>query len=227
MTLMSERKWLEAMDVIEALVKPATAVGGDPLLSALKQLCEAKLGTVTKPAASAQQAGKAGARHPAQHLASACAADAAAAAQPQNGSLQAVQQARAQAARATAEALAFLLHPQAAEHAALQPLAFEVLQAHGPTLSKSAASAAAASGSASAGGTSAVNAAWRKRAEKSPALKELLELTGLAPVKKEMFSLADQVWACTRQASTCISAFLNCKALPCVRFAVRLCCVCT
>lgn len=156
------------------------------------------------------------AKHPLQHLAAALTYSAQAAvtssvsSKPGRGinavGLRAQQRA---SARAAGEALAFLLHP--AVYAtitdssssggssklpdALSHLALQLLSEQGK---------AAFSTAVGAGGTATAAAAgsWEQRAEgsKSKALQELVKLTGLDPVKREMFNLADQVRCCSARS---------------------------
>jgi hypothetical protein len=102
---------------------------------------------------------------------------------------------RAGDAAAVGHAVAFLLHPAtAAGHlpAALGEEAWQVIAARGRAVANPGPVVTA---SIVAGGRDggAVSRAWEDRAKTSKALTQLLDLTGMKPVKKQLFSLADQV----------------------------------
>lgn len=139
-------------------------------------------------------ADRGGLKHPAQHLASALALD-------QQGEVEAgkdrVALARRGAtnAQAAGEALAFLMHPAAAQLP--QPLharALALLSKCAATLGDYRAAAAAVNGGTAAEGALArKQGAWERRAEKTASFKKVLALTGLAPVKQALAELADKV----------------------------------
>lgn len=140
---------------------------------------------------------------------------------------------RAADARAAGNALAFLMHP-AVYAAAVQPAASQsapaavavprclveealaVVAARG----KSAFSSTSASPlltEASSGGKAGGKQALQERAGNSKVLQEVLELTGLEPVKEAMLNLADQVCtaACTWGLYHCMALWQSIKVLPC------------
>lgn len=101
---------------------------------------------------------------------------------------------RAADARAVGQALAFLLHPDTASGAmpkALVEEATDLLRARAPGLTSPLPSALAPLGASGSGG--GVPQAWKERAQKSKALAELIELVGLQAVKKQLFSMVDEV----------------------------------
>lgn len=141
--------------------------------------------------------------HPAQHLALAITS---AAPSTQAGSMTALRQQQVADSLAVGHALAFLLHPATREGhmpSSLVDDAWKLLSSKAsvwasPGLATAAGSSAAAvsASGASSNSRTTVRKAWEERAKKVPSLKKLLELTGLASVKEEMFSLADQVGVC-------------------------------
>ncbi|KAJ9507979.1 hypothetical protein QJQ45_021314 [Haematococcus lacustris] len=170
----------------------------DIVLAACIALCKAKLGLTLPPAPRslvrlpdmASSGGKPDSAwpDPLQHLNKAVSA-AAQAKSGQGGR----QQPGQSAAVVVGEALACLLHPgtPAWLPAPLQQLAQGMLSEHAATF---AATGPMLSGPApGAGQPGEVPAGWLKRAKTSQALSKLLQLTGLEPVKREMFNLADQV----------------------------------
>ena len=134
-------------------------------------------------------------QHPAQHLASALVLD-------QRGEVEAgkdqVALARrgASNAQAAGEALAFLLHPAAAQlpqplHARALALLSKCTAVLGDY--RAAAAVGAGNGGAAAAESARKQSAWERRAEKTTSFKKVLALTGLAPVKQALAELADKV----------------------------------
>lgn len=171
------------MEFLQAAAKqPAAAQQSpDPTVQAFIALCSIKLGL--QPNAELVQVPAAAATHPVQHLANALSPPA---------SQQRGQQRTAADTRAAGEALAFLLHPSTAGlPQLLTDEAQAVLKAKSAALASSGPQAVAAGSNAGAG--SQQYAAWEERAKRSEALTKLLGLTGMQPVKKDLFSLAAQV----------------------------------
>lgn len=146
-------------------------------------------------------------------------------------------------AQAAGESLAFLLHPAvfktgststsstsndgsspaAGLPASLVDLALQLLTVQGKAaFSVSSTGLSSALGAAGAAPTAAAGVGlggWEQRAgdSKSKALQGLVKLTGLDPVKKEMFNLADQVrrYALWREISrTAAAAIVTCVQQP-------------
>ncbi|KAJ9508188.1 hypothetical protein QJQ45_021542, partial [Haematococcus lacustris] len=176
----------------------SSSKSGDVVVAACIALCKAKLGFVSPPAPRvlvhvpdmASSGGKPDSAwpDPLQHLSKAVSA-AAQAKSGQGGR----QQPGQSAAVVVGEALACLLHPgtPAWLPAPLQQLAQGLLLEHAASF---AATGPMLSGPApGAGQPREVPAGWLQRAKTSQALSKLLQLTGLEPVKREMFNLADQV----------------------------------
>ncbi|KAL6755286.1 hypothetical protein V8C86DRAFT_232476 [Haematococcus lacustris] len=168
------------------------------IMAACITLCKAKLGLTLPPAPRslvrlpdmASSGGKPDSAwpDPLQHLSKAVSA-AAQAKSGQGGR----QQPGQSAAVVVGEALACLLHPgtPAWLPAPLQQLAQGLLSEQAATF---AATGPMLSGPAPAAGQPGeVPAGWLKQAKTSQALSKLLQLTGLEPVKREMFNLADHV----------------------------------
>lgn len=138
-------------------------------------------------------------QHPAQHLADALSLNRRAE-QEAGRDLNVLTRRGADNARAAGEALAFLLHPVAAQlPRSLTDRAFKVLSKCAALLGeyRNAATVSSASGDGSSLLSKKV-AAWERRGEKTPSFKKLLALTGLAPVKQALANLADKARKCLR-----------------------------
>ncbi|GFH25752.1 NFX1-type zinc finger-containing protein 1 [Haematococcus lacustris] len=168
--------------------------GGNSVVAACIALCKAKLGFALRSLVRLPDMESSGGKpdsawpDPLQHLSKAVSA-AAQAKSGQGGR----QQPGQSAAVVVGEALACLLHPgtPAWLPAPLQQLAQGLLSEQAATF---AATGPMLSGPApGAGQPGEVPAGWSQRAKTSQALSKLLQLTGLEPVKREMFNLADQV----------------------------------
>ncbi|KAL6759018.1 P-loop containing nucleoside triphosphate hydrolase protein, partial [Haematococcus lacustris] len=168
--------------------------GGNSVVAACIALCKAKLGFALRSLVRLPDMESSGGKpdsawpDPLLHLSKAVSA-AAQAKSGQGGR----QQPGQSAAVVVGEALACLLHPgtPAWLPAPLQQLAQGLLSEQAATF---AATGPMLSGPApGAGQPGEVPAGWSQRAKTSQALSKLLQLTGLEPVKREMFNLADQV----------------------------------
>jgi hypothetical protein len=134
--------------------------------------------------------------HPLQHLANAVTYS------QQSSNRASDYNARRQAdLRCAGEALAMLLHP-GAKSGALADLvseAVEMLKTRAPAITSPVPSvpqqAGAGLGAGGSGGRS-LSRAWQAHLQRYPSLAKLQGLTGLAAVKSQMFSLADQVRPC-------------------------------
>ena len=161
---------------------PSTADGGRPPDAAVQD-------------PSGLPAGRGCLQHPAQHLASALVLD-------QHGEVEAgkdqvaLSRRGASNAQAAGEALAFLLHPAAAQlpqplHARALALLSKCTAVLGDY--RAAAAVVAGNGGAAAAEGARKQSAWERRAEKTASFKKVLALTGLAPVKQALAELADKV----------------------------------
>ena len=163
------------------------------LLSAALAVCHAKLGLkATSTGLQSQRL------HGAHEGSAAEAADTAflhlAAALGSSNASSMSSDARAADAAAVGHALAFLLHPASAAGrmpSALLEEAWQVLASRGKSVANPGPVATASIGGGMDG--KSVSRVWEARAKGSKALTQLLELTGMDPVKKQLFSLADQV----------------------------------
>jgi hypothetical protein len=200
-------------------------------VQSLVQLCEAKLGLrPAKAPRSALPAPTSPAAHPLQLLVRALQAQAAGPSASSSMSAARFREQRAADARAAGHAAAFLLHPSvyaaavggnsssssssSSSSGGAGPLRYLVGEAVSvlTTRGKAAFSAAsmstllggsaAAAGGSGGGGGGAGNAALQERAGKSKVLQELLQMTGLEPVKLDMLDLANQVRVVRGQRGT-------------------------
>ncbi|KAL6759020.1 hypothetical protein V8C86DRAFT_1388738 [Haematococcus lacustris] len=190
-----------SIPVTQPAVEGATSnrkKSSEVVLAACTTLCKAKLGFAPPPTprsllrvpAMASRGSKTDSAWPDPLLHLSKAVSAATQAKSGQGGRQ---QPGQSAAVVVGEALACLLHPgtPAWLPAPLQQLAQGLLSGHAATF---AATGPILSGPApGAGQPGEVPAGWLQRAKSSQALSKLLQLTGLEPVKREMFNLADQV----------------------------------
>ncbi|MEW5300661.1 MAG: hypothetical protein WDW36_003575 [Sanguina aurantia] len=189
--LLQDRKWLDAYDYFNALSTSTTA-SAPPVTGiarALAQLCKFKLGQGQPPAAAA-----AATTTTANHLIDALSLDTQACATTPARSL--TEQRRLDA-RATGQALAYLLHPDVVSQQLPKSLSEEVQQVlarraaalQGLALSPREGSA----GNSPREGGAAELARWLDKCEDSKSLTQMMQLTGLGAIKREMFNLYDQV----------------------------------
>ncbi|MEW5313864.1 MAG: hypothetical protein WDW38_005396 [Sanguina aurantia] len=201
--LLQDRKWLDAYDFFNALSTSTTA-SAPPITGiarTLAQLCKFKLGQGQSPATAAASTKPANVPEqqteccsPIKHLMQALSLDTQACATTPARSL--TEQRRLDA-RATGQALAYLLHPDVVSQQLPKSLSEEVQQ----VLARRAAALQGlalvprdgSSRRSPRDGDAAELARWLDKCEDSNSLTQMMQLTGLGAIKREMFNLYDQV----------------------------------
>lgn len=201
--LLQDRKWLDAYDFFNALSTSTTA-SAPPITGiarTLAQLCKFKLGQGQSPATAAASTKPAIVPEqqteccsPIKHLMQALSLDTQACSTTPARSL--TEQRRLDA-QATGQALAYLLHPDVVSQQLPKTLSEEVQQ----VLARRAVALQGlalvprdgAAGASPRDGDAAELARWLDKCEDSKSLTQMMQLTGLGAIKREMFNLYDQV----------------------------------
>ncbi|KAF5840889.1 P-loop containing nucleoside triphosphate hydrolase protein [Dunaliella salina] len=206
--LMASAQWLAACDFFKAAASnPSNPSTSDPeatgLLFACLQLCEAKLALPPSPPPLSPSRPAQASQHPLQHLASALLS-------AQGFSLPAgpirttgPTRVRSYSSQRSVDGqvvgllLMCLLHPRSAQElpSQLQQEALDLLKIKVQSFSSPGAAVAAAASEKPGGskGAQAIPEHWQRQAQKLRPLKNLLGLIGMHAIKKDMFSLVDQV----------------------------------
>jgi hypothetical protein len=217
--LIKDGKYVDALDYFTQQQKQlqqqqegqadAQASDVQATIEACLALCSTKLGVSapsTAPAGAAPRAkGRQGpaqqpastakalpSLHPLQHLVNAITFS-------QQHGIRALEGRRQADLRCAGEALAMLLHPDVTQAVPsnLVAEAVEMLKERAPAFTSTVLSmpqqGAMSMGTGGSGGSRTLSKAWQAHLQRYPSLAKLRDLTGLAAVNKQMFSLVDQV----------------------------------
>lgn len=200
MSLLQDKQWLQSYDFFNAYTDDAAAVGS-PVASTsaeLAQFCMIRLSPTPEQTAAVESSTLAEVRctesSPVHHLLKALSIDKQATSTYPARSLSAQRTLDAQAA---GQALAYLMHPAVFAHLMPENLSEEgkqVLFQRAPAMtSLELAPRGYAAGTSPQDKRVSEIKRWQETAAGSDSLTELLGLTGLDGIKREMFSLYDQV----------------------------------